>query len=133
MMAATSGDSSRDLFNELMSSLDAERKALAEERAKINEERSLLEELRRNILAIVNPLPEDGFVLSLSVGGHPFEVKAGTLRRYPTSLLAGLCAQVIANPDPRSAMPLFIDRNPALFHIVCVFFSLFFLCVMIAF
>ena len=109
----------RDIIQELVSALEAEKRSLCEERARIAEERAQLEALKKNIEKIINPLPEDSFVLRLSLNGQLFEVQSGTLRAHPNSLLAGLCAQVAAKPDPQAEMPLYIDRNPTFFPVVC--------------
>ena len=111
--------SSRELFEQLCAQMEAEQRAIAEERAKLAEERAQLEALRKNVRELATLAPDEALVLKLCVGGQPFELQARTLRAYPSSLLAGLCAQVVASPDPAAAMPLFIDRDARLFPIVC--------------
>ena len=110
---------SDELYEALAKALAEERAELAKERARLAEERAALEAVREHVRAIAAPAPAAAFVLRLCVGGTPFEVQAGTLAAHPTSLLAGLCAQVAASPDPAAAMPLYIDRSPTLFPIVC--------------
>lgn len=110
---------SEELYEELAQALAAERAALAAERTRVAEERAALEALQERVRALAAPAPAAAFVLRLCVGGTPFEVQAGTLAARPTSLLAGLCAQVAASADPAAAMPLYIDRSPTLFPVVC--------------